>query len=121
MFKAFLFTLLLSTSICFSQQKPGDEPYQPTRLEWGALYLSTTNGQLIRETDNPSKILMISFIPYYDGVSIVCFLQYSKNYPGGSLKNFKDVISSNFEAFRKNQGWDWLRLNFKEETFDETK
>jgi hypothetical protein len=92
--------------------RPGDAPYTPTKLEWAALELQVKHG---RDFSADHHFAM-SFSPEYDGRSVHCLLIYDRTVSAAQSKAARDLAQMYVGDFAKDKGWDWLRLNFKEES-----
>lgn len=90
---------------------PGHEPYTPTRLEWAAMELQTLYGE---RTPYPARPIVVTFLPRNDGITVLCLIQYTSNYPEEALAFLKQGITRSFELYRSGRGWAWLRLQIQE-------
>ena len=59
---------------------------------------------------------MITFIPWKDGRTVLCLLQYTDDYPAGALKVTKDSLAQVVDMYANSRGWSWLQLQFQEKT-----
>ena len=115
---AYTLTLLFLASIAYSQNPlPGDMPYTPTKLEWAALDLQASYGATTMTQESP---LMISFLPYKDGITVKCLLQYTSDFEAAALKENRESIEYSFKQYKKTKGWAWLRLEFQEHVIEKS-
>lgn len=96
-----------------TQGSPGLQGYTPTRLEWAAVELQAANGQNTATHESP---LTISFVPWNDGHTVVCLLQYTDDYEATALRVTKESLAKVFATYSNSRGWTWLRLRFQEKS-----
>jgi|HubBroStandDraft_5_1064220.scaffolds.fasta_scaffold211330_2 hypothetical protein len=92
-------------------QRPGDEPYTPTKLEWAVLDLQATYGQNNYTGETP---VLISFSDKGDGKTVLCIIQYTSDVAAAIVKNNRDTVQKVFAKYAENHRWPWLRLQFDE-------
>ena len=93
----------------------GNAPYTPTKLEWAALELQVKYG----EDFSPHTHVSMSFRPEDDGRTVRCLFIYDHIASAGQSKAARELMQMRVNEYAKHKGWDWLRLNFKEETMPE--
>lgn len=113
---AALFSAGIAIGVHAAAVKPGEEAYQVTRLEWAATQMAIESGQNVPFAEHP---VMISFAEQPDGQTLLCTIQYFSGRKPGTLKRALATITHNFEALRNRLGWPWLKLQFKEQAFED--
>jgi hypothetical protein len=107
----FLVGISLAQKTDNTTTRPGDEAYMPTKLEWAALELQANNGVTTWTSESP---VMISFVAWSDGKTVLCVIQYTPEVPAQVVKINRDASQRVFDIYAKSRGWEWLRLEFKE-------
>lgn len=92
--------------------RPGDAPYTPTKLEWAALELQASQGNVTYTSDSP---VMVSFIPMPDGKTLLCLLQYPANVQPAVVNLSRVTAQTVFDKYAASRKWRWLQLQFKEQ------
>ena len=102
---------IVLTGILYAQDdRPGDAPYVPTKLEWAALELETDYG--VRYS--PGHHVSVHFIATADGRTIECMIQYAPTVSAVEIKFERDSARMQIDEYAKSHHWEWLRLQFKE-------
>jgi hypothetical protein len=91
--------------------RPGDDAYTPTKLEWAALELQSGYGQTTWTSETP---VMVNFSPLDDGRSVLCLLQYTPDVSAEVVRINRDAEQQVFDIYAHKRGWSWLRLQFQE-------
>ena len=86
--------------------RPGDEVYLPTKLEWAALELQT----FYRD----DKDVIVSFVSGSDGKTMMCIMTYRRNVPVGTVKAERDIIQLQVQSYAETRKWPWLVVKFDE-------
>lgn len=94
-----------------ASDRPGDEAYTPTKLEWAALELQVQNGHI---HSTGSAFPDVYFTSRHDGKTILCTLVYTRDTSAAMAKTQRDRCEIVFAEYAKARGWSWLRLQFKE-------
>ena len=109
--------LICSTVFAFGQAKrPGEDGYFPTKLEWAALELQALHGRNVMTHESS---LMVTFVAQPDGVTVLCYLQYTIDFQAAALKIERDALEKAFNLYRQSHKWGWLRLRFQERAISE--
>lgn len=108
---------ICASAFVYGQDKPpGLSAYSPTKLEWAALELQALHGRSLMTHESP---LMVTFVPQADGVTVLCYLQYTSDFQAAALKLQRDALEKAFDLYRQSHKWQWLRLRFQERTLSE--
>jgi hypothetical protein len=99
------------TSKKAANDRPGDETYTPTKIEWAVLDLQATYGNTNWTSETP---VTISYVDSGDGKTVLCVLQYTPDVPATVVKINRDSAQRTFDKYSKSRQWPWLRLQFDE-------
>jgi hypothetical protein len=110
-----LIGVLISPPNLFGQGKrtipKGFELYTPTKIEWAVLELQAANGQTVMTAESP---VMVSFMEIGDGMTVLCLIQYTNDFPAAALKLNRESIQYAFDKYVQGRHWQWLKLSFEE-------
>jgi hypothetical protein len=93
-----------------ANERPGDEPYTPTKVEWAALELQASSGVGYTQDTQIAE----TFTDKGDGKTVLCIIQYTPDTPAGVIKSHRDSAQYTFDKYAEGRRWQWLRLQFDE-------
>jgi hypothetical protein len=64
--------------------------------------------------------LMVTFVPQSDGITVLCYLQYTRGFQATALKIERDALEEAFGIYKRSRKWNWLRLHFQERSIPES-
>ena len=92
-------------------ERPGDELFTPTKLQWAALELQALYGNTNWTTETP---VLMFFLPQPDGKTVLCVVQYTPDTTAELVKFNRDTAQTIFDKYVASSGWSWLRVKFDE-------
>src|SRR5262252_8120232 len=92
------------TAATNEKNRPGDEQYVPSKLEWAALQIDLLVGRGFPSPGQPEFITCLIY-PAGDGTTVICSLTYSSAMAAGTLEGKRELVRVAFEVVKKRSGW----------------
>jgi len=89
---------------------PGNQRYQPTRLEWAAVAMNALWGN--QDIPGGTRPIRYLFKEGGDGIHLTCQITYDDETPKPEINQATRLVEIQVDDFAKTRGWKWLQVKF---------